>query len=109
MVTEHGNPATDDQVKRGHAHEGPKNHVLAFALSIALTAFAFLAVYYSHVLETWFVLTFIMLLAVIQAAIQAVFWMHLKDRGHLMQRIFLACGALVSAMAAVMAVYWVWW
>ena len=46
MVTEHGNPATDDQVKRGHAHEGPKNHVLAFALSIALTAFAFLAVYY---------------------------------------------------------------
>lgn len=109
MVTEHGNPAADDQVKRGQAHEGPKNHVLAFVLSIALTAFAFLAVMYSHVLENWFVLSFIVVLAVVQALIQALFWMHLKDRGHLMQRIFLFCGAIVAFVAVIMAIYWVWW
>ena len=109
MVTEHGNPAAGDEVKRGHAHEGPKNHILAFILSITLTVFAFLAVIYAHVLEAWFVIGFIVLLAFIQALVQAVFWMHLKDRGHFMQRLFLAGGALVAMMCIVMAVYWVWW
>ena len=98
-----------DAVKRGNAHEGPKNHFLAFALSIALTVLAFLTVYYQSILEPWFVVSFIILLAIVQAVIQALFWMHLKDKGHLQQRIFLIGGVVVAITAFIMAIYWVWW
>lgn len=112
MATHHGHDASaqaPDHVKRAKAHEGPKNHYLAFAMSIALTVMAFIAVIYQHVLETWFLVSFILLLAVVQAVIQAAYWMHLKDRGHLLQRLFLFSGAFVALTAIVMAVYWVWW
>ena len=109
MASHHETNPVADGVKRGNAHEGPKNHFLAFGLSIALTVLAFLAVIYRHVLETWFVVSFIILLAVVQAVIQAVFWMHLKDRGHLQERIFLIGGVIVVITAVIMAIYWVWW
>ena len=109
MSVENNTQQAVDAVKRGNAHEGPRNHFLAFGLSIALTVLAFLAVIYIDVLETWFVLSFIVLLAIIQAVIQAAFWMHLKDPGHLMQRVFLLFGALIGITAFIMAIYWVWW
>lgn len=112
MSTHHGHDAsaqTPDNVKRTKPHEGPRNHYLAFAMSIALTVMAFLAVIYEHVLEPWFLVSFIVLLAVVQAVIQAAYWMHLKDRGHLLQRVFLASGAIVAFTAIIMAIYWVWW
>jgi cytochrome c oxidase subunit 4 len=110
MATEHhATHESTDSVKRKGNHEGPRNHFLAFGLSLLLTLLAFVAIIYQHVLETWFLLSFIVLLAILQAVIQAVFWMHLKDRGHLQQRIFIISGAFVALTAVIMAVYWVWW
>jgi cytochrome c oxidase subunit 4 len=109
MVTDHGMEQTPDQVKRTNIHEGPRNHYFAFIFSIVFSLLAFLVIIYEHVLETWFVYGFLMLLAVFQAIIQAVYWMHLKDRGHVEQRIFMIGGSIVAATAIVMAIYWVWW
>jgi cytochrome c oxidase subunit 4 len=110
MATEHfTTDESSDSVKRKSSHEGPRNHFLAFGLSLLLTLLAFIAIIYQHVLETWFLLSFIVLLAILQAGIQAVFWMHLKDRGHLQQRIFIAMGAFIASTAIIMSVYWVWW
>jgi cytochrome c oxidase subunit 4 len=110
MATDqHATHNSVDPIKRMKSHEGPRNHFLAFGLSLLLTLLAFIAIIYQHVLETWFLLSFIVLLAILQAVIQAVFWMHLKDRGHLQQRIFIAMGAFVALTAVIMSVYWVWW
>lgn len=110
MATDHhATKETVDPIKRASSHEGPRNHFLAFGLSLLLTLLAFIAIIYQDVLETWFLLSFIVLLAILQAVIQAVFWMHLKDRGHLQPRIFIAGGALIALTAVIMAIYWVWW
>jgi cytochrome c oxidase subunit 4 len=110
MTTDqHATHEAADSVKRMSAQEGPRNHFLAYGLSLVLTLFAFLAIYYQHVLEPWFLIAFLILLAVIQATVQAVFWMHLKDRGHLQQRIFIIGGAVIALTAIIMAIYWVWW
>jgi cytochrome c oxidase subunit 4 len=110
MATEqHATHHSVDPVKRVSGHEGPRNHFLAFGLSLLLTLLAFIAIIYQHVLETWFLLSFIVFLAILQAVVQAVFWMHLKDRGHLQQRIFIISGAFVALTAVIMSVYWVWW
>jgi len=97
-----------DRVKRGRLHEGPKNHIVAFGISIFLTLLAFIAVA-NETLDDTFIKIFIVLLAVIQAATQLAFWMHMKDRGHVFQIIFLSVGAFVAFTAFIMAIYWVWW
>ncbi len=110
MATEqHATGEAPDTIKRKSVHEGPRNHFLAFGLSLLLTLLAFIAIFYQDVLETWFLLSFIVLLAILQATIQAVFWMHLKDPGHRQQRIFLVGGVIIAVTAVVMSVYWVWW
>ncbi|MEB3102300.1 cytochrome C oxidase subunit IV family protein [Ferviditalea candida] len=103
------NNHASQQVKRNTAHEGPKNHIIAFALSIVLTILAFMTVGYKDQLDQTFVWGFLIILAIIQATIQAVVWMHLKDRGHMQQRIFIISGAFVAFTAVIMGLYWVWW
>lgn len=109
MTNEQGGQAATDVVHRSRTQEGPRNHLISFAISIALTALAFLAVIYQDVLETWFVIGFLVFLAFFQAVIQALFWMHMKDKGHVSQRIFLTGGVIVTITAVIMALFWCWW
>lgn len=97
-----------NQIKRASATEGPRNHVISFAISIVLTLFAFIAVANPNLPRT-FVLWFIVLLAFAQALIQLMFWMHMKDRGHLYAKIAIAFGAVIFLSAVASAVYWTWW
>ncbi|NBI30055.1 cytochrome C oxidase subunit IV family protein [Chengkuizengella marina] len=97
-----------DRVKRGTIHEGPKNHIIAFVISIFLTLLAFMAVA-NTALDATFIKIFIVILAIFQAVIQLAFWMHMKDRGHFFQILFLATGTFVAITAFIMAIYWVWW
>lgn len=111
MTHEQGGQAATatDVVHRSRVQEGPRNHLISFAISIALTALAFFAVIYADVLETWFVVGFLIFLAFFQAVIQALFWMHMKDKGHVSQRIFLTGGVIVTITAVIMALFWCWW
>jgi cytochrome c oxidase subunit 4 len=109
---DHG-ATSEGAVRRKHRHEGPRNHILAFALSILLTGLAFVAVAYalvedSHV-EPWFVSFFIIGLAIFQAVIQLAFWMHLKDKGHNYATIGIATGFFVALTCVAAGVFWSWW
>lgn len=90
-----------------HRHEGPRNHLLAFALSILLTAFAFVAVMNTEI-EPWWVIVFITTLAIFQAVIQLAYWMHMKDRGHFFAIIGIAFGFIV-ALTCVASGIWMSW
>lgn len=101
-------------VRRRHRHEGPRNHLLAFALSILLTAFSFLAVAYSLVseethVEPWFVVFFIITLAIFQAVIQLGYWMHMKDKGHSWPIVGISFGFIVALTCVASGVLWSWW
>lgn len=37
------------------------------------------------------------------------YWMHLKDKGHLMPILFMIGGFFVASTCIVMALFWVWW
>lgn len=109
MSVQDNHEAAADHVKRRSGHEGPKNHLLTFAVSIALTILAFVAVAYGDELNRGFILTFLVLMAIFQAVMQLFYWMHLKDRGHAMMVVFMIAGGLVAVAAAITAIYWMWW
>ncbi|MFK7692191.1 cytochrome C oxidase subunit IV family protein [Paenibacillus sp. HJGM_3] len=92
---------------RRHVHEGPKNHFLAFALSIVLTILAFVVV--NAQMGRTFTLLFIVLLALIQAAFQFLFWMHAKDRGHVYAIVGITFGFTIALTGVAAVVYWIWW
>jgi cytochrome c oxidase subunit IV len=92
---------------RKHRHEGPRNHMLAFALSLILTALAFIAVA-NFELEPWFVVAFISILALFQAVIQLAYWMHMKDRGHFFPIVGIAMGFVVALTAVASGVFMSW-
>ena len=48
-------------------------------------------------------------MAVLQVILQMGFWMHLKDKGHLLPIIFMLGGFFIAGTCIVMALYWVWW
>lgn len=96
------------KIKRGPAHEGPKNHFIAFAISIALTFLAFVAVANPN-LSNMFKVWFIIILAFVQVVVQLSYWMHMKDRGHGFARVGLAFGFVIFLCYLVTVVYWTWW
>jgi len=96
------------KIKRGRVHEGPRNHFIAFAVSIVLTLLAFLAVAHPG-LNTTFKYVFILLLALVQVIFQLAYWMHMKDKGHLYPILGLLMGLVIGITAFVMAFFWVWW
>ncbi|MET3547518.1 MULTISPECIES: cytochrome C oxidase subunit IV family protein [Paenibacillus] len=98
----------DDTVKHGHRHEGPQKHVIVFIFSIILTAIAFASVMAGGV-NVAFTVILLVVMAVLQALVQLGYWMHLKDKGHLMPIIFMCGGGFVAFTAIVTALYWVWW
>ena len=91
-----------------HKPESPLNHYLSYIISILLTMLAFAVVLYGD-LDRSFILIFIVTLALVQALVQLLFWMHAKERGHLFPLIFLAGGAFVALTGVITAVYWMWW
>ncbi|GIP49912.1 Cytochrome c oxidase subunit 4B [compost metagenome] len=99
-----GSPA----VKHRQRHEGPEKHIIAFIFSIVLTLIAFAAVAAGGV-NTAFTVILLLVMAVLQVLIQLGYWMHMKDKGHLIPIIFMAGGFFVAFTAIIAALYWMWW
>ncbi|GGF93890.1 hypothetical protein GCM10010912_43550 [Paenibacillus albidus] len=95
-------------VKHRHRHEGPQKHIVVFIFSIVLTLIAFAAVAAGGV-NPAFAVVLLLVMAVLQVFVQMGFWMHLKDRGHLIPIIFMIGGFFVAGTSIIMALYWVWW
>ncbi|MFD3261469.1 cytochrome C oxidase subunit IV family protein [Paenibacillus lentus] len=95
-------------VKHRHRHEGPQKHVVAFIFSIVLTAIAFATVAAGGV-NTAFTVILLLAMAVLQVLVQLGYWMHLKDKGHMIPIIFMAGGFFVAGLCIIAALYWMWW
>jgi cytochrome c oxidase subunit 4 len=106
-MADHHSAFESSQPKR-HKIEGPKKHIVAFVMSLALTIIAFAAVA-SGDINTTFTYIILVAMAIVQVFIQMSFWMHLKDRGHLFPIIAIITGLVVVFTMVVMALYWVWW
>jgi cytochrome c oxidase subunit 4 len=91
-----------------HKLEGPKNHFISYIVSILLTMLAFAAVLYGG-LDRAFIIMFLVGLGLVQTIFQLAYWMHMKDKGHLLPMVGLAFGAFVAMTAVITAVYWMWW
>ncbi|MCJ8011854.1 cytochrome C oxidase subunit IV family protein [Paenibacillus sp. KQZ6P-2] len=100
--------ASRDVVKHSARHEGPQKHIIVFIFSIILTAIAFAAVAAGGV-NPAFTVILLLAMAVLQVFVQMGYWMHLKDRGHMMPILFMVGGFFIAGTAIVMALYWVWW
>lgn len=98
----------DGAVRHRHRPEGPQKHIAAFAFSVVLTLIAFAAVAAGGV-NAAFTVILLLAMAVLQVIVQMGFWMHLKDKGHLMPIIFMLGGFFVAGTCIVMALAWVWW
>ncbi|MEK4344586.1 cytochrome C oxidase subunit IV family protein [Paenibacillus sp. FSL P4-0184] len=107
MTTDQHVPENDGY-KHRHRHEGPQRHIVVFILSIVLTLIAFAAVAAGGVNAT-FAVILLLVMAVIQVIVQMGFWMHLKDKGHLIPIIFMLGGFFTAGTCIVMSLYWVWW
>ncbi|MBP2001651.1 cytochrome c oxidase subunit 4 [Paenibacillus shirakamiensis] len=95
-------------VRHRHRVEGPQKHVVAFIFSIVLTLIAFAAVAAGGV-NSSFTIILLVVMAVLQVIIQLAYWMHMKDKGHMIPIIFMAGGFFVAFTAVITALYWVWW
>ncbi|GGH38131.1 cytochrome C oxidase subunit IV family protein [Paenibacillus segetis] len=95
-------------IKRRHRQEGPQKHVIAFIFSIILTLIAFAAVAAGGV-NTAFTVILLLVMAILQVLVQLGYWMHLKDKGHLLPIIFMAGGFFVAGTAIITALFWMWW
>jgi len=91
-----------------HKLEGPRNHYLSYIVSILLTILAFAAVLYGG-MDRSFLILFLVGLAVVQSIFQLAYWMHMKDRGHMIPIVGLIFGAIVGLTAVAAGVYWTWW
>ncbi|MFD1735679.1 cytochrome c oxidase subunit IVB [Bacillus salitolerans] len=103
-----GNPNVDLAFRRKKNKEDMKHQVITFALMIALTLAAFLAVGYEG-FTAWFAVPFILLLAVVQVIFQLYYFMHMSHKGHEGPALFLYSGLLVALITVLAFVTIVWW
>lgn len=92
---------------RRHKHEGPRNHIISYIISILLTMLAFAAVLYGGFDKT-FLYLFLLLLGVVQVIFQLAYWMHMKEKGHMLPIISLIFGVVVMLTAVAAGVLWTW-
>lgn len=95
-------------IKHRQRQEGPQKHVIAFIFSIVLTLIAFASVAAGGV-NTAFTVLLLLVMAVLQVLVQLGYWMHLKDKGHMIPILFMAGGFFVAGLAIIAALYWMWW
>ena len=88
--------------------EGPRKHIIAFIISIVLTAISFATVTAGGVNGS-FIFIFLIIMAIIQVGLQMAYWMHMKDKGHFIPIVFMIFGSFVVLTCVVMASFWVWW
>ncbi|WJH36512.1 cytochrome C oxidase subunit IV family protein [Paenibacillus aurantius] len=101
------NPQTSSPSNR-HRLEGPKNHYIAYLVSILLTILAFAAVIYTG-LDKSFLIFFLVGMALVQAIFQLAIWMHMKERGHVYAMVGIIFGFIVALSGVAAAVFWMWW
>ncbi|WP_026574755.1 cytochrome c oxidase subunit IVB [Bacillus sp. UNC438CL73TsuS30] len=103
-----GNPRVDIEYRRKKSAEEMRYQVISFALMIFLTLIAFAAVAVKG-FTAWFIVPFIILLAVVQVIFQLYYFMHMSHKGHEAPSLFLYSGVLVGAITILTFTTIIWW
>ncbi|MCA1034551.1 MULTISPECIES: cytochrome c oxidase subunit IVB [Bacillaceae] len=103
-----GNPRVDIEYRRKKSAEEMRMQVITFALMIFLTLVAFVAVGYEE-FSAWFIVPFILILAVVQVIFQLYYFMHMSHKGHEAPALFLYSGLLVGAITVLAFMTIIWW
>ena len=103
-----GNPRVDIEYRRKKSAEEMKHQVVSFALMIFLTLIAFAAVAYER-FSAWFIVPFIILLAIVQVIFQLYYFMHMSHKGHEAPSMFLYSGLLVGLITVLAFTTIIWW
>lgn len=101
------NPSIDYEYRRRRNAEEMRHQVISFALTIFLTLVAFVSVYAGF--DKWFVVPFILLLAIIQVIIQLYYFMHMSHKGHEAPQLFMYGGMIIGFVTIVCYLTIVWW
>ncbi|WP_243357290.1 cytochrome c oxidase subunit IVB [Bacillus litorisediminis] len=106
--SESGNSRVDLEYRRKKNAEDMKNQVVTFALMIVFTIIAFLAVIYGD-FSGYFVVPFILLLALVQVAFQLYYFMHMSHKGHEAVTLFMYSGIFAAFITVLAILTVVWW
>jgi cytochrome c oxidase subunit IV len=101
-----GNPSVDYEYRRKKNAEDMRTQVTSFMFMIFLTLVAFIAV--AGDFDKYFVVPFILLLAVVQLIFQLYYFMHMSHKGHEAPALFLYSGALVAFITVLTFLTIVW-
>jgi cytochrome c oxidase subunit 4 len=103
-----GNPRVDIEYRRKKSAEEMRHQIVSFALMIFLTLIAFAAVAIKG-FSAWFIVPFILLLAVVQVIFQLYYFMHMSHKGHEAPSLFLYSGLLVGLVTVLAFSTIIWW
>jgi cytochrome c oxidase subunit IV len=103
-----GNPRVDIEYRRRKSSEEMRQQVVSFSLMIFLTLIAFAAVAIKG-FSAWFIVPFILLLAVVQVVFQLYYFMHMSHKGHEAPSLFLYSGLLVGLVTVLAFTTIIWW
>jgi cytochrome c oxidase subunit 4 len=106
--TNSGNPRVDIEYRRKKSAEEMRYMVVSFSLMIFLTLIAFAAVAIKG-FTAWFIVPFILLLAVVQVVFQLYYFMHMSHKGHEAPSLFLYSGLLVGLITILTFTTIIWW
>lgn len=99
----------DTKASRSHGDKhGFKLHILTFVLSIILTVLAFVGIAVDAV-PKGFAIPFMIGLGLVQAVLQAAFWMHLNQKGHEFPIMFFLSALFCSTITILACVGLIWW
>lgn len=111
MSSEHthsSNPKVDLDYRRKKSAEEMRYQIVSFTMMIFLTLVAFVAVGVGE-FSSWFIIPFILLLAVVQVVFQLYYFMHMSHKGHEAPALFLYSGLLVGLVTILAFVTIIWW
>jgi len=83
--------------------------LMVYGVSVVLTLLAFLAVGSEAIQNRPALVSFIIILALLQVLFQLTYFMHLKDKGHKYPVGFLFYGGFATMVIVFGILLWIWW
>ncbi|MCI2253225.1 cytochrome c oxidase subunit IVB [Domibacillus indicus] len=101
-----GDPKVTYEYRRKKNAEEMRMQVITFTMMIFFTVIAFAAV--GAGFSKWFVVPFVLLLAVVQVIFQLYYFMHMSHKGHEAPQLFMYSGIVVAfvTILAFLTIIW---
>ncbi|WP_050181552.1 cytochrome c oxidase subunit IVB [Domibacillus robiginosus] len=101
-----GDPKVTYEYRRKKNAEEMRMQVITFTMMIFFTVIAFVAV--GAGFSKWFIIPFVLLLAVVQVIFQLYYFMHMSHKGHEAPQLFMYSGVIVAfiTILAFLTIIW---